>query len=165
MLGWSITPAQLKLAVAAGALFLAFVAGWKVNGWRYEAELKEQQDEYVAALKENDQRARKLADELQAQKAANQNLTDKLKGKINHVTDNRVCFDNWDAVQLWNEALHGKSDVSSSSTGTNGSTRGTAAVTDRDLLQNQVENARRWKNLRDQVNKLREWEKQTFGDN
>jgi hypothetical protein len=156
---------QIRVALVGLVLIGSFTAGWKVNGWRYEAQLKEQQDEYVAALKENDLRARKLADELQAQKAANQNLTDKLKGKINHVTDNRVCFDNWDAVQLWNEALHGKSDVSSTSTGINGSTRGTAAVTDRDLLQNQVENARRWKNLRDQVNKLREWEKQTFGDN
>lgn len=153
---------QVRVAIAGIVVIGAFTAGWKVNGWRYDAKIAEQLEEQVTLKQEADANARKLSEELQAQKQANQKLYDEMKRKVNHVTDNRVCFANWDAIRMWNEALHGESNVPKSAAGADGSTGGAATVTDRDILENQIENAKRWKNLRDQMNKLRQWDKETF---
>lgn len=150
---------QLKLAVVV----IAFAAGWKVNGWRYDAADKKQQDEYISALHKQDDLNRKLAEDLQQKKQENQKLYDLLKGKVNDATDNRICFANIAALQLWNQALSGEPNVPKTSTGATSSTGGTTAITDKQLLDNQIENARRWKNLRDQVNDLRKWDEETFG--
>lgn len=153
---------QIRAALIGLVLIGAFTTGWKVNGWRYEAKIAAQIEEQQAQKEEFDKNARRLSEELQASKLMNQKLYDELKRKASHVTDNRVCFANWDAVILWNQALSGTTDVPKTTTGTDNSARGTGTTTDRDILENQIENAKRWKNLRDQMHKLRQWDKETF---
>ena len=153
---------QTRLIVALCLLMIAFITGWTINGWRYDAKLKAQIEAQLKNKDASEQAAKILVKELQDEKAKNLALYDKLKGKVNHVTDNRVCFADWDAVRLWNQGLLGAGDVPSNTAGATGPTGSPANVTDRDLLNNQLENARRWKNLRDQVNKLRTWNDETF---
>lgn len=155
---------QVRAAIAGIVILTAFTAGWEVNGWRYQSKIADQLAEQQAQKDLADRNARKLVEELQDAKASNQKLYDQLKKKVPHVTDNRVCFANWDAVWLWNQALSGTTDVPKTSAGTSSNAGGASAVTDGQILDNQIENAKRWKNLRDQVHKLRKWDKETFGD-
>jgi hypothetical protein len=53
--------------------------------------------------------------------------------------------------------------VSSDSAGTT-NPAGTAAITDADILTNINTNAAKWERLREQMNKIIEWDKQTFGE-
>lgn len=155
---------QLRAALIGVVLLGAFTAGWKINGWRYEAKIADQLEEQALQRVQFENIYRKLVADLQAERANSLQKYDKLKRSIQDVTDNRVCFTDWDAVRVWNAALAGADGLPKTPTRTTDTAGGAANVTDRAILENQVENARRWKNLRDQVNKLREWDKQTFED-
>ena len=94
---------QLQIALIMGAVALAsgFTAGWKVNGWRYEAER--------AAVEENFSTAMELtAKELAKIEVKNVTIKQKMETQVIEHTFYRDCKHTPDGLQLLNEALNGK---------------------------------------------------------
>ena len=142
------------MLACAVALVVAFGMGWKVNGWRHDAQLKEAMQKTIELQKVYDDYAREVAQKFQTQQAKQVIVYRDLKGKIDDVTDNRICFANSDALSVWNAALTG---VPTTSTGTTQTTTGTDTATDKELLANVIENFEQAKQIRDQLNALIDW--------
>lgn len=154
---------QTKLLIIIAIVATAFGAGWKINGWRHDADYKRKLEEIIRQADMQDAQNRIIISDLQKRK---QEIVTKeviRYAKIKDVTDNRVCFSNWDAVRLWNDALSGQEPVSKDSAGTTNPT-GATTITDADILTNINTNAAKWERLREQMNKIIEWDKQTFDE-
>lgn len=154
---------KAKLIVLAIAVFTAFIAGWKVNGWKNDAQLKYKLEEVIRNAEKQDAQNRIIIRDLQQRKQ--QVVTKEVirHVKIKDVTDNRVCFANWDAIRLWNDALSGQESMASDTAGAS-NTAGNASATDAEVLENLNINAARWERLREQMNAIIEWDKKTFGE-
>ena len=148
-------PFNFKHALIAGAVLLAFTTGWTVNGWRHEANLKEALQDKVELQKAYDDYAREVAAKFQNQQAAQTIVYRDLKRKVQDVTDNRICFADNNALQLWNDALTGmpKAATGTAKTTTSAST----AITDEQVITNAIENFEQAKAMRDQLNALIDW--------
>jgi len=144
-----------KHGLIAGAFFIAFSAGWTVNGWRHDAAIKKSMEETIALQKAYDTYARESVKKFQSQQAKQVIVYRDLKGKIKDVTDNRICFADNNALSLWNDALTGMPDSTSrvAKTTTNTST----AITDEQVITNAIENFEQAKQVRDQLNALIDW--------
>lgn len=145
---------NFKHALIAGTIFVAFSAGWVVNGWRHDANLKEALQDKVELQKAYDDYAREVAAKFQNQQAAQTIVYRDLKRKVQDVTDNRICFADSNALQLWNDALAG---MPNSTTGTAKTATSTDTVTDTAILINAIENFEQSKQVRDQLNALIDW--------
>ena len=145
---------NFKHALIAGTIFVAFSAGWVVNGWRHDANLKEALQDKVELQKAYDDYAREVAAKFQNQQAAQTIVYRDLKRKVQDVTDNRICFADNNALQLWNDALAG---MPNSTTGTAKTATSTDTVTDTAILINAIENFEQSKQVRDQLNALIDW--------
>ena len=131
-------PLNIK-AIAIGAVLLAtFVAGWTTNGWRHDAQLKKALQETIALQKAYDDYAREVATKFQNQQAEQLVVYRNLKGKVQNVTDNRICFADSDALSVWNSALTGS--VPKTTTGAAKASASTDTATDEQVLANVVEN-------------------------
>lgn len=150
-------PSNVKLIACGVALIVAFGAGWKVNGWRHDAQLKEALQKTIELQKVYDDYAREVAQKFQTQQAEQVIVYRDMKRKVNDVTDNRICFADNAALQLWNSALTGT--VPKTSTGTTQTTTGadTFGATDEEVLTNVIENFEQAKQIRDQLNALIDW--------
>ena len=157
VLGW-----KAKVIGATALAIVAFYAGWKVCSWHQSARHMKEIDKIIAIKQADDKKNRDLIAELQATKQKVITKEVIRYAKIKDITDNRVCFANWDAVRLWNDALSGQESVPKDTTGATAASDG-PSVTDADILRNINTNAARWEQLRDQMNKIIEWDKQTFG--
>lgn len=147
---------NFKHALIAGTIFTAFSAGWVVNGWRHEANLKEALQAKIELQKAYDDYAREVAAKFQSKQAAQVIVYRDLKRKITDVTDNRICFADGNALSLWNNALTG--DVPKASTRTTKETASTGTtITDEQVLTNVIENFEQSKQIRDQLNALIDW--------
>lgn len=156
-------PTNIKAIAIGVVLITTFVAGWKTNGWRHDAEYKRKLEKIIAQANVNDAKNRVIISELQTKKQ--QIVTKEVVryAKIKDVTDNRVCFANWDAIRLWNDALNGHEPMPENPTGT-AHAPGITFATDTEVLENLNANAAKWEKLREQVSKIIEWDAQTFGE-
>lgn len=154
---------QWKLIAIGAVIITAFFAGWKVNGWRHDADYKRKLEDVIRNAEKQDAQNRIIIRDLQQRKQ--QVVTKEVVRhvKIKDVTDNRVCFANWDAIRLWNDALSGQESVASDTAGTT-NPAGNASATDAEVLENLNINAARWERLREQMNAIIEWDKKTFGE-
>ena len=150
-----ILPLNVKLLLIAGAIFTAFCTGWTVHGWKYDANLKKALQETIDLQQAYDRYAREVAVKFETQQAEQVIKYRTLKGKVPHVTDNRICFADSAALSVWNSALTG--DVPKASTGTAKETASTDTVTDTEVLTNVIENFEQAKAIRDQLNALIDW--------
>jgi hypothetical protein len=149
-----VIPFNVKYALIAGAVLLAFTTGWTVNGWRHDAALKKALHETIILQKAYDDYAREVAAKFQNQQAEQVIVYRTLKGKVKDVTDNRICFADNDALQLWNAALTG---LPTAATGTIETTTSTDTATDAEVLANVIDNFEQAKQIRDQLNALIDW--------
>lgn len=154
---------KAKLIVLAIVIVGAFLTGWKAHGWKTDAETKRRIDEIIRNAAKQDAQNRIIIRDLQQRKQEVVTKEVIRHVKIKDVTDGRVCFANWDAIRLWNDALSGQESVPTNTTGTTDAT-GNASATDTEILENLNTNAARWERLRDQMNAIIEWDKQTFGE-
>ncbi len=146
---------NFKHALIAGTIFIAFSAGWTVNGWRHDANLKEALQDKVELQKAYDDYAREVAAKFQNQQAAQTVVYRDLKRKVQDVTDNRICFADNNALQLWNGALAGMPNTTAGTAKT--TTYASTSVTDEQILANAIENFEQAKAMRDQLNALIDW--------
>jgi hypothetical protein len=146
---------NFKHALIAGTIFVAFSAGWTVNGWRHDANLKEALQDKVELQKAYDDYAREVAAKFQNQQAAQTVVYRDLKRKVQDVTDNRICFADNNALQLWNDALTGMPNTTAGTAKT--TTSASTSVTDEQILANAIENFEQAKAMRDQLNALIDW--------
>jgi protein-arginine kinase activator protein McsA len=148
---------NLKHALIAGGIFIAFSAGWTVNGWRHDGAMKKALQEKIELQQAYDAYAREVATKFQNQQAEQAIVYRNLKRKINDVTDNRICFADGNALSVWNSALTG--DVPKATTGITKTTTSTDTfgATDTEILTNVIENFEQSKQIRDQLNALIDW--------
>jgi hypothetical protein len=146
---------NFKHALIAGTVFVAFSAGWVVNGWRHDANLKEALQDKVELQKAYDDYAREVAAKFQNQQAAQTVVYRDLKRKVQDVTDNRICFADSNALQLWNDALTGMPNTTTGTAKT--TTSASTAITDEQVITNAIENFEQAKAMRDQLNALIDW--------
>lgn len=144
-----------KHALIAGAIFVAFSAGWTVNGWRHDAAIKKALQETIELQQAYDKYARESAIKFQKQQADQAIVYRELKRKVTNVTDNRVCFADSNALSLWNSSLTG--DLPKATTGATKTTTSTSTATDTAILINAIENFEQSKQVRDQLNALIDW--------
>jgi hypothetical protein len=149
-----ILPLNVKLLLIGGAIFVAFCTGWTVHGWKYDADLKEALQETIDLQQAYDRYAREVAVKFETQQAEQVIKYRTLKGKVPHVTDNRICFADSAALSVWNSALTG--DLPKAPTRTT-ETPSTASATDTEALTNVIENFEQYKQVRDQLNALIDW--------
>jgi protein-arginine kinase activator protein McsA len=146
---------NVKHALIAGGIFIAFSAGWTVNGWRHDGAMKKALQEKIELQQAYDAYAREVATKFQNQQAKQAIVYRDIKRKIPDVTDNRICFADGNALSVWNSALTG--DVPKAATRTTKETPSTDTVTDEQVLTNVVENFEQAKSIRDQLNALIDW--------
>lgn len=151
-----------KTSIAVACAVGCFAAGWIVHGWKTDAEIKRQQDEYIDQAVAAAQANGEIIKHLQQQIASLQRKKDDRDARIPQVTDGRVCFANAAALQLWNEAILGEQNVSKNSSRTSEGANG-AHATDADILRNINENGKRWQELRKQMESIIEWDATHFG--
>ena len=149
-------PFNLKYALIAGGVLVAFIAGWTVNGWRHDAALKKSLQATIELQQAYDDYARDAVLKFQNKQTEQVIVYRALKGEVKNVTDNRICFADNDALQLWNAALTGLPTATAGTTQTT-STTNTVEVTDEQVLTNVIENFEQAKQIRDQLNALIDW--------
>ena len=148
-----ILPLNVKLLLIGGAVFVAFCTGWVVHGWKYDANLKKALQDTIELQQAYDRYAREIATKFQNQQAEQVIVYRTLKGQVKDVTDNRICFNDSNALSVWNSALTG--DLPKATTRTTETT--TSTNTDAEVLTNAVENFEQAKQIRDQLNALIDW--------
>ena len=146
---------NFKHALIAGAIFVAFSAGWTVNGWRHDAAVKEALQETIDLQQAYDRYAREVVVKFENQQAEQVIKYRNLKGRVKDVTDNRICFADGNALSLWNSALTGT--LPKTPTRAAKATAPTDTATDEELLTNVIENFEQAKQIRDQLNALIDW--------
>jgi hypothetical protein len=151
-----VIPFNLKYALIAGGVLVAFIAGWTVNGWRHDAALKKSLQATIELQQAYDNYAREAVLKFQNKQTEQVIVYRALKGEVKNVTDNRICFADNDALQLWNAALTGLPTATAGTTQTT-STTNTVEVTDEQVLTNVIENFEQAKQIRDQLNALIDW--------
>ena len=149
-------PFNLKYALIAGGVLVAFIAGWTVNGWRHDAALKKSLQATIELQQAYDDYAREAVLKFQNKQTEQVIIYRALKGEVKNVTDNRICFADNNALQLWNAALTGLPTATAGTTQTT-STTNTVEVTDEQVLTNVIENFEQAKQIRDQLNALIDW--------
>jgi hypothetical protein len=149
-----VIPFNLKYAIIASAVLLAFTTGWVVNGWRHDAKLKESLQKTIELQKVYDDYARQVTTKFQKQQAEQVIVYRDLKRKVVDVTDNRICFADNNAVSMWNAALTG---LPNTATGTSKAPTATDTATDTEVITNAIENFEQSKQIRDQLNALIDW--------
>jgi len=150
-------PLNVKIMLIAGAIFTAFCTGWTVHGWKYDANLKEALQETIDLQQAYDRYAREVAVKFETQQAEQVIKYRTLKGKVPHVTDNRICFADSAALSVWNSALTGNLPNPPTGTTETPSTTDTFSATDTEVLTNVIENFEQYKQVRDQLNALIDW--------
>ena len=149
-------PFNLKYALIAVGVLIAFIAGWTVNGWRHDAALKKSLQATIELQQAYDNYAREAVLKFQNKQTEQVIVYRALKGEVKNVTDNRICFADNNALQLWNAALTGLPTATAGTTKTT-STTNTVEVTDEQVLTNVIENFEQAKQIRDQLNALIDW--------
>jgi len=147
-------PLNVRIMLIAGTVFVAFCTGWTVHGWKYDANLKKALQDTIELQQAYDRYAREVAIKFEQQQAEQVVVYRTLKGKVKDVTDNRICFADNDALQLWNNALTGLPTTTTRITET---TTSTNTATDTEVLTNVIENFEQAKQIRDQLNALIDW--------
>jgi len=147
-------PLNIKAIIVGVAVLTSFVAGWTTNGWRHDAQLKKALQETIDLQQAYDRYAREVATKFQNQQAEQVIVYRDLKRKVKDVTDNRICFADNAALQLWNAALTG---LPNTPAGASKASTSTDTATDEQVLTNVIENFEQAKQVRDQLNALIDW--------
>jgi hypothetical protein len=145
------------LALAVVALMLgAGMQGYRMGAGNVQAQWNAQKLTEAEQREAEAEALRNFADTVARDYAAKdtqiRKQRDELKTRIKDVTDNRVCFADWAAVGVWNDALQG--ERAAGDTGGTVQRAGAAAVTDAELLENHVENAARFAECREKVKSI-----------
>lgn len=100
---------QLKVAV----LVVAFLAGWKVNGWRHDAEaalVKEAKQAMIDAYREEEAKAATILENKLKGLKANEKIIEKERVQlVDRPVYSNICLD-IDGVRLIERARTGKTD-------------------------------------------------------
>jgi hypothetical protein len=148
---------NVKHALIAGGIFVAFSAGWTVNGWRHDGAMNKALQEKIELQQAYDNYAREAVLKFQNQQTQQVVVYRTLKGKVNNATDNRICFADGNALSLWNSALTGTVPKATTGTTKTTTTADTFGATDTEVLTNVIENFEQAKQIRDQLNALIDW--------
>jgi hypothetical protein len=150
-------PLNVRILLIAGAIFTAFCIGWTVHGWKYDANLKKALQDTIDLQQAYDRYAREVAVKFETQQAEQVIKYRTLKGKVPHVTDNRICFADSAAWGLYNSALTGNLPKTPTGITETPASTDTFSATDTEVLTNVIENFEQYKQVRDQLNALIDW--------
>ena len=150
---------QYKLAIMIGVIIAAFGMGWKVHSWKTDAAEKARVEEQLALKEAYDVLSREVVKKYNEKEAVTTIVYRDLKRKVDDVTDNRICFADSNALSLWNSSLSG---MPHTSTGTSKEAPSTDTATDKQVLENVIENFEQYKRARDQLNSLIDWYEKVY---
>lgn len=156
-------PFNLKYALIAGGVLVAFIAGWTVNGWRHDAALKKSLQETIKLQQAYDDYARKVVLKNINAEVQIQDRKVSRNEQIKSIPDNRVCFANWDSIRMWNESISDKPSMPKNTSRVDDST-GAASITNTEILENINENGARWAECRIKMQSIRELDAKWFGE-
>lgn len=158
VLGLIPAPYRVMAAVIAVAVLtsVAFVAGWKVNGWRWESKAAAQLEEKLDMKHQYELLARGLVKRYQEEAAKKKVVYRTIKEKVYVETTGKLCFTDG-AVRVWNSALLGEEGVPAAPART---TEAAPGASDTETLQNAVENFEQYNECRSQLNALIDWHEQ-----
>lgn len=124
--GW-----QLKAGLIAMLCVASFLAGWRVNAWRNAYS----QGHSIAQQEKTAQKAIVQVDKVEETKQTRLGDTKivyrTIREKINDENDQRICFADTNALQLWNDAIAGAHQPTTELTGAaseTGATESNAAI-------------------------------------
>ena len=110
-----MTPMQAKLIAVGGAILLSFIAGWKVNGWRYEAQIAETEkarQAMIDAYREEEAKAAAVLEKRLKELRANEKVVERERIKlVDRPVYSNECLDD-DGLQLVERARTGKTNTS-----------------------------------------------------
>lgn len=156
----NLIPAPYRMMAAAIAVAVvasvAFVAGWMVNGWRWEAKAADQLQEQLEAKAQYDKLAMALVKRYQEASAEKKVVYRTIKEKVYVETSGKLCLGSG-AVRLWDKALAGENDMPSAATG---AAEAASGASDTQVLANAVENFEQYEECRRQLNALIDWHEQ-----
>lgn len=141
------------LVIIAASCAIGFGSGWMVNSWKHDAADKIQAEAYVQAIVKKDKENRELTKKYQEAQASTKIVYRTIEKRVKDETSNRACLDAG-AVGVWNSALWG---LPTAATGTAETSSRPDTATDRDVLENAVENMAQYKECRNQLNALIDW--------
>lgn len=153
MIPLELLKANWRIAAALGVILAAFLAGWTINGWRYDSRLKTEAEKNIALMGKYQDEQKNAAKRAQETEQKTRIVYRTIKEGIPNVTDHRICFADSHALSLWNRALQGMPTTAAGATQAPGGT----AATDAEVLTNAVENFEQYKQVRDQLNALIDW--------
>ena len=152
-MSWLIgNPKALLIAIAI-ALTVGMFSGYKITSWRYDAELSEQLKAEAKLTKKYQEQVKAAAKALQEKSAETEIIYRTIKEKVYVTTTNSVCFGT-DAVRVWNAAIEAVSPETTRTSEKTSRSDPSQGATDREVLENHVENAKLWKEQRDQLNAI-----------
>jgi hypothetical protein len=142
------------LATVVGALIIsAFLAGCQVTSWKYQAELKQEADDKLKQKEGYELLSRALVKRVQEEEAKDRIVYRDINKGVNNATNNTVCLGD-DAGKLWDSALFGLPRAATGIDEASARADTTEKTTDREALQNAVDNFEQYKDCRKQLNRL-----------
>ena len=138
------------------ALVGAFVTGWRVCNWRWEAKAAEQLQEQVEVKAQYEALARGLVKRYQEASAEKKVVYRTIKEKVYVETTGKQCLGSG-AVRVYNDALTGKTDMPAT---TSRASEAASGASDTQVLANAVENFEQYDECRRQLNALIDWHEQ-----
>lgn len=106
---------QAKLIAIGVAILVSFVAGWNVNGWRYEAKIAEAEkarQAMIDAFREEEAKSAALLEKRLKELRTNEKVIERERIKlVDRPVYSSECFDD-DGLQLVERARKGQSDTS-----------------------------------------------------
>ena len=108
-------PVQVKLIAIGLAVIIAFIAGWKVNGWRYDAQIAETEkarQAMIDAFREEEAKSAAVLEQRLKELRANEKVIERERIKlVDRPVYNTECLDA-DGLQLIERARAGKTNTS-----------------------------------------------------
>lgn len=160
-----VNPIVLRAVLAGAALIAAFIAGWTVEGWRWDASSAQEKEATVQRMQKLmeekaalDAQVRALVSDAQAKDAKYASLYRKYKDEVNEATTGGRCYGPA-AIELFNRAI---ASVSSGESHPAGVPQGsTASASDRDVLQSDLDLIKLYADCRNQVMNIIAWDEKT----
>ena len=155
---------RYKIYVILIALLVSFLAGFKLADTLQKATALKQYQNLLQVIRKNDDTSRKQVEDYQSTIASKEEFYNQLEERNKNVTKSLTqCQLNNASLQLWNDSLKGQSaTMSKNPTGIVKETSTTSSFTLEELIDNKIKNDKICNELRDQVEAIIQWDKESF---
>lgn len=147
-------------------IVLSFSLGYYTKDRLIQADQANNYKRVIETYKANDEHNRQVVQELQTSLESKKKAYNKLTEELKHVKIyNSKCNITVDGLRLWNDSLKGSlSSVPKDTSRASKTSESTNTVTVNDLFENKLKNDEICDGLRLQLDKIIQWDKETWHD-